>query len=92
MNLFIIGDIEAFGYEQEFQELWGDFDENGRLRAVLLRFYDSYIPYAPGDFDIDGFAEVMRNASHPVRLSGKTELVAKFEPLLLLRKSESRIL
>ncbi|MED0656892.1 GNAT family N-acetyltransferase [Anoxybacillus ayderensis] len=86
LNLFIIGDIEAFGYEQEFQELWGDFDENGRLRAVLLRFYDSYIPYAPGDFDIDGFAEVMRNASHPVRLSGKTELVAKFEALLSLGK------
>ncbi|MBW7652273.1 GNAT family N-acetyltransferase [Anoxybacillus sp. ST4] len=86
LNLFIIGDIEAFGYEQEFQELWGDFDENSRLRAVLLRFYDSYIPYAPGDFDIDGFAEVMRNASHPVRLSGKTELVAKFEPLLPLGK------
>ncbi|MGG3999795.1 GNAT family N-acetyltransferase [Anoxybacillus kestanbolensis] len=84
LNLFIIGDIEAFGYEQEFQELWGDFDENGELRAVLLRFYDSYIPYAPGEFDIEGFAKIMRHAAQPVRLSGKTELVAKFEPLLSL--------
>lgn len=25
-NLFIIGDIEAFGYEQDFK-IWGDFDD-----------------------------------------------------------------
>ncbi|MCG3084185.1 GNAT family N-acetyltransferase [Anoxybacillus sp. LAT_35] len=86
LNLFIIGDIEAFGYEQEFQELWGDFDENGELRAVLLRFYDSYIPYASGEFDIEGFAKIMRHAAQSVRLSGKTELVAKFESLLSLGK------
>ncbi|WP_027409119.1 GNAT family N-acetyltransferase [Anoxybacteroides tepidamans] len=84
LNLFIIGDIEAFGYEQDFQELWGDFDERGALRAVLLRFYDSYIPYAPGDFDIDGLAEIMRSTSGPVTLSGKAELVEKFESLLPL--------
>jgi len=23
INLFIIGDIEAFGYNKDFQELWG---------------------------------------------------------------------
>ncbi|WP_297987168.1 GNAT family N-acetyltransferase [uncultured Anoxybacillus sp.] len=86
LNLFIIGDIEAFGYEQEFQELWGDFDEDGALRAVLLRFYDSYIPYAPGEFDVDGFVKIIGNTAQPVRLSGKTELVATFEHLLPLGK------
>ena len=25
LNLFIIGDIEAFGYDTDFQELWGVF-------------------------------------------------------------------
>ena len=44
-NLFIIGDIEAYGYESEFQELWGDFTPDGNLRAVLLRYYQSFIPY-----------------------------------------------
>jgi len=29
LNLFIIGDIEAFGYDSEFQELWGDFSKSG---------------------------------------------------------------
>ncbi|COE77517.1 Predicted acetyltransferase [Streptococcus pneumoniae] len=29
LNLFIIGDIEAFGYDTDFQELWGVFKEDG---------------------------------------------------------------
>lgn len=28
-NLFIIGDIENFGFEQDFQKLWGQFNEAG---------------------------------------------------------------
>jgi len=42
LNLFIIGDIKGFGYETSFQFLWGEFS-NSRLKAVLLKFYDSYI-------------------------------------------------
>lgn len=34
-NIFIIGDIEVYGYEQEFQKLWGDFNESGELVAIL---------------------------------------------------------
>ena len=44
LNLFIIGDIEAFGYDTDFQELWGVFKENGTLKSILLRFHDSFIP------------------------------------------------
>ena len=51
-NLFIIGDLEAFGFEEDFQEIWGDFTENEKLRAVLLRYNINFIPYAAGDFDV----------------------------------------
>lgn len=34
-NLFIIGDIEAYGYESEFQELWGKF-ENGETNCSFI--------------------------------------------------------
>ncbi len=26
-NLFIIGDIESFRYDADFQEIWGELDE-----------------------------------------------------------------
>ncbi|KFN01552.1 acetyltransferase domain protein [Bacillus clarus] len=35
MNLFMIGDIEAFGYETDFQELWGNFNKDGTLKSIL---------------------------------------------------------
>lgn len=39
INLFIIGDVENFGFEQEFMELWGECESpDGPLKAVLLRF------------------------------------------------------
>lgn len=56
LNLFIIGDVENFGFEQDFMELWGEVDStNGQIKAVLLRFYRSYLPYAEGPFDVEGF-------------------------------------
>ncbi|PLT34157.1 GNAT family N-acetyltransferase [Bacillus sp. V5-8f] len=79
INLFIIGDLETFGYETEFQDLWGDYGENGNLRAVLLRFYDSYIPYAKGDFDTDGFIGIIKKNKNVSGISGKADIVAKFE-------------
>ena len=80
INLFIIGDIEAFGYDSDFQELWGQFDNNGELQAVLLRFHNSFIPYAKtSDLDIRAFADIMKTYNEDLFLSGKTEIVAKFE-------------
>ncbi|MFP5114763.1 GNAT family N-acetyltransferase [Bacillaceae bacterium C204] len=79
INLFIIGDIEAFGYSSESQELWAEFDEQDMIKAVLLRFHQSFIPYAKGEFDTSGFVSIMKNYSQPILLSGKSDIVAKFE-------------
>ncbi|MBT2722914.1 GNAT family N-acetyltransferase [Bacillus sp. ISL-46] len=79
INLFIIGDIEAFGYTSESQEIWAEFDEQSTIKAVLLRFHQSFIPYAKGEFDTSGFVSIMKNYSQPILLSGKSDIVAKFE-------------
>ncbi|MEH6905201.1 GNAT family N-acetyltransferase [Neobacillus drentensis] len=81
INLFIIGDIEAFGYSSETQEIWAEFDEHDTIKAVLLRFHQSFIPYAKGEFDTDGFASIMKKYSQPILLSGKSDIVEKFEGL-----------
>jgi uncharacterized protein len=84
-NLFIIGDIESFGYDADFQEIWGELDETGSLKAVLLRYYNSFIPYAQGDFDVEGFAALIRQTSDSsFILSGKSAIVEQFEQWLPL--------
>jgi uncharacterized protein len=81
INLFIIGDIEAFGYDSEMQELWGSFKETGEISAVLLRFHNSFIPYAFMDHELpaEDFADIMKSYPEKIFLSGKSELVTKFE-------------
>ncbi len=43
INLFALGDIELFGFEREFQDVWGSFDEQGELDGVLLRYRENFI-------------------------------------------------
>ncbi|MEK5080122.1 hypothetical protein MKX73_14425 [Solibacillus sp. FSL W7-1436] len=52
-NLFIIGDIEAYGMESDIQDLWGQFEGN-QLKAILLRYDQNYIPYSEGNYDVEG--------------------------------------
>ncbi|WP_341482335.1 GNAT family N-acetyltransferase [Bacillus kexueae] len=91
-NLFIIGDIEAFGFDQEFQKIWGEFDENGELKAVLLKFNENYIPYATGTFNIEGFADIMNQDPEFSILSGLKHITEKFKPYIKHRSKEDRVL
>ena len=78
LNLFIIGDIEAFGYETDFQELWVAFEENGTLKSILLRFHDTFIPYSKDEFVVTEY-EALLSAYKPLKLSGKSTIVERFE-------------
>jgi len=78
LNLFIIGDIEAFGYDTDFQELWGVFKEDGTLKSILLRFHDSFIPYSKEEFSTSDY-EALLSAYKPLKLSGKSTIVERFE-------------
>jgi len=45
INLFIIGDIENFGFNVDFQEVYGEFDGTDYL-SVLLRYKENIIYYS----------------------------------------------
>jgi uncharacterized protein len=79
-NLFILGDIEAYGYDQPFQKLWGDFSEDGTLRAVLLKYERNYIPFAPAEFDAEGFAKVISSDTAFLMMSGLKRVTNQIQP------------
>ena len=69
INLFIIGDVEAFGFAADFQELWGQFAENGEIEAVLklgshIRelYQGPFLPEDPYTPWIDMKREALKNA------------------------------
>lgn len=78
-NLYIIGDVENFGYNQNFLELFGEFDDKNILSAVLVRYFSIYMIYAKGEFDVDGFVNVIKNGDNFETLVGKTDIASKFE-------------
>ena len=53
INLFIIGDVENYGFETDFQNVWFQMD-NEKIVAVMLRYYKSLIIYSyENDFNVD---------------------------------------
>jgi predicted GNAT family acetyltransferase len=81
-NLFILGDIEAFGMEGDSITLWGDYDEKGNLLSILLRYLGNFIPYARDSEALDGraWAKVMLESGQLKNLSGLQNLVERIIP------------
>lgn len=74
-NLFMLGDIENFGFDSKFQDVWAEFSADGRMKAVLMRYYGNFMIYAPGDFDVAQFASLIRRDRRFEMLSGRKETV-----------------
>jgi predicted GNAT family acetyltransferase len=82
-NLYIIGDIENYGYDKPYLDYFGEFDENGTIKAVMVRFYSIFTAYSKGDFDVNGFAEIINSFNKFGMLTGQKEVVSKFESSVL---------
>ncbi len=86
----MIGDIEGFGFNEDFQTLWGQYTEDGVLEGVLLRFHESYVTYFTNpEFDITEFGKIILNNKGRIMLSGKESLIKKFEEVLLEHHTKS---
>lgn len=80
-NLFTIGDVEGYGFDRSFQDLFV-YERDGRADSVLLRYNDHYIPYSRfSDFDPQPLLRTLRkHPSHSV--SGKQEVIDILKPFL----------
>lgn len=80
INLFIIGDVEQFGFDKDFQEVWGDYDEQGNLEGVLLRYNENFVPYFIDESkDIEAYIQIINTYSDKRIISGKESIVQRFE-------------
>lgn len=80
-NIFIIGDIETFGMETEFQKVYGEFDKHGDFISVFLRYRENAVYYAHETrFNLE-YLDIFEKDPFEY-LSGKTELLLLIEPYL----------
>jgi len=81
VNLFLIGDVEGYGFDRPFQDVYA-CERNGRVDSVLLRYNESYIAYSRyADFDPQPLLRTI--GKYPSRmLSGKKEVLERLRPFL----------
>ncbi|MGL4914164.1 MAG: GNAT family N-acetyltransferase [Romboutsia sp.] len=84
-NLFIIGDIERYGYDNYFLNIWADINRKGDIQGVLLKYFEYIIFYADGKYNVEGFAKLIRNTDYS-EISGKSEIVSQLAKSLNLSK------
>ena len=83
INLFIIGDIEQYGFDKEFQDVWGKFDNENNLIGVLLRYTNNFIPYIENlDEDVSEFKEIIKSYKGKKIVSGKDTIIEKFKDVI----------
>lgn len=46
INLYIIADVESYGFETEFQNVWMQIDDNEDVTSVMLKYYKNLIVYS----------------------------------------------
>lgn len=90
-NLFIYGDVENYGFETEFQELWAQFEDD-RYIAVLLRYKNFVIVYAKGPFDTAWFAEKIKSYTGIEGVSGRKEIIDAIKDLIPHKKIRKQLL
>jgi uncharacterized protein len=80
-NLFLIGDVENFGFDADFIDVMA-YEPNGVIDSILLRYHRSYIPYSHNaGFALDPLLQALRSSDVQV-LSGKKDVLDRLAPHL----------
>jgi predicted GNAT family acetyltransferase len=81
LNIFIIGDIESFGFENDFQTLYGQFDDNNNYLSVLLFYRENVVFYSHIDHFDTAWLETINNHNF-LYFSGRKLLIDLIYPHL----------
>lgn len=81
LNIFIIGDIEYFGFDKSFQTIYGQFDDEKNYLSVLLFYRENVVFYSHIDrFDND-WMKILNNHEFQY-FSGKKTIIDLIFPHL----------
>jgi predicted GNAT family acetyltransferase len=87
LNLFIIADIENYGFDKEFLEFWGELNEDLKITAVLMRYYEDFVVYSRGEYDVLGFSKIVNSIKFRM-LSGEKSTIEKFSNFVDVKEKQ----
>lgn len=78
-NLFVIADIERFGFDSLDQDVWAYTNEIDEIEGILLRYKDIAIPVHGEDFSgLDTFLPLLQSLNEIKVISGGKEAVNQY--------------
>ena len=70
-NLYIISNMENQGFEKEYITYYGDVDNKGNIKGIMVKFFNIYTIYTKSkSWDKEGFIDIL-NDSELGMISGK---------------------
>lgn len=88
INTFSLQELKNYGFENMFFKIYSDIDKDGNINGILFKCFEYLTFYSYGDFDVDGFCELISDMEFS-EISGKTsclELIAQKLELTKYRK------
>ena len=85
VNIFLLSDIERYGYDSYFFSIYGGINEDGEIEGLLLKCFEFIIFYAYDKFDVDGFAKFI-NDSNCEEICGKSQVLEQLETKINLQR------
>lgn len=89
INLYLLGNLQTLGFERDFCEFFGDFDDKGRLRGCANRYMTGWSVYAETDADWEGLAALVDADPTAQRLQDNPGGIATLEPFLRRKRFAS---
>lgn len=86
INLFIIGDIENYGYDNYFLTVWGEVDRRGNIIGVLLKYFNHIIFYSRDKYDLKGFYNIIKELEFD-EISGEKSIIEPFKNMFKFKKT-----
>ncbi|XFA99637.1 GNAT family N-acetyltransferase [Candidatus Izemoplasma sp. B36] len=80
-NIFPIGDIETYGFNNPIQVIYGEFDNNDNYLSIFLRYRNNGIYYSHKKRFNKEFLEIFKKEKFDF-FSGKSELTDLIKPYL----------
>lgn len=80
-NIFIIGDIETFGFDKDFQTIYGEFDDVGNYKSVLLFYNENVVYYSHKNYFNTLYRDILKQHNFNY-ISGKEDLMKLVQPFL----------
>lgn len=80
LNIFIIGDVETFGFNEKFQTIYGEFDEELNYLSVLLFYNENSIFYSHKRVFNKEWLEIFKKHTDNLYLSGAESILKNLIP------------